>query len=383
MLRVKRPACFTALAALFAAAPLSALPTGTLFATRPAQVLALRDHTGDGDFFDFSEIAVYADSLPVGIAAAASLGDRLYVVNPAAAQVLVLRDANADGDALDFGEVLLFAQLPTATPVCISAADDGSLLVADATCNCLYRLRDTNDDGDALDAGEISSIAAGLTAPVAAAVRPDGKILVAQNNAAIPVRILHDRNGDDDFLDFAENISYVENTAAGSRIAVQSTAIAHLLRPADGRLLRLHDLTGDDDALDFGEVIEYATGFSNATALAGAGAGHFIADGGASGVIRWTFDENGDGDALDFGEARTVAEGVTQCQWLVFVPDEVPACVPGDADGDGQAAIADVPVFVSLLLTKTSPADPCPLDANDDGLIDGRDIQGFVNAIVD
>lgn len=58
-------------------------------------------------------------------------------------------------------------------------------------------------------------------------------------------------------------------------------------------------------------------------------------------------------------------------------------CLFGDADADGQLTAADVPTFVALLLAD-APAGTmqrCAVDFNRDGVIDGDDVQAFVDAL--
>ncbi|HVP11142.1 MAG TPA: dockerin type I domain-containing protein [Phycisphaerae bacterium] len=60
-------------------------------------------------------------------------------------------------------------------------------------------------------------------------------------------------------------------------------------------------------------------------------------------------------------------------------------CRSGDVDGDGKVSVeGDVPAFVRLLLGTSNDGDyaRCAADANDDGSIDGQDVQSFVNALL-
>ena len=352
---------------------------GELFALRPGQVHYLVDVNGDGDYFDFNESRLFADGLPVTAAAISSTAESVFVLDPTSRTIIRLRDENGDFDALDFGEILAFAELPAgpAGPTAIVSAGDDALFVADSCCGCVYAVRDLNHDGDALDALEVMIVANGLTSPQSIALRPDGAMLVAQQSLQVPVRILEDRNADGDFLDFAENISYAENFAAGTAICAESTARSLLLRPGDGTLQLLDDLTSDNDALDFAEVRLYAEGLSSASALAATPDGAFVARTGAAGGIWRVRDLNADGDALDFGEVLMVASSLTDIRGLALRSATVP-CMKGDVDANGVVNIADISPMVNVLLGIVVPADPCPLDVNDDGLLDGRDVQAFV-----
>jgi len=53
---------------------------------------------------------------------------------------------------------------------------------------------------------------------------------------------------------------------------------------------------------------------------------------------------------------------------------------PGDFTGDGMVTPADIPMFLEALLGDPV-ATPCAADVNLDGLINGRDIQAFVNSL--
>ena len=59
-----------------------------------------------------------------------------------------------------------------------------------------------------------------------------------------------------------------------------------------------------------------------------------------------------------------------------------PSCVAADADCDTVVSIADIASFIDMLLNGTAPCDSCTGDVNNDLVRDGRDIQGFVQALV-
>lgn len=367
------------LIAMISGAATSSAAAGELFALRPGQVHLLVDGNGDGDYFDFNETQLYADGLPATAMAISSSADSVFVLDPASRTIIRLRDENGDLDALDFGESLAFAELPAgpAGPTAIVAAGEDALFATDSGCGCVYAVRDRNDDGDALDFSEVSMVAVGLTLPQSIAMRPDGAMLVAQQSSQAPVRILDDRNGDGDFLDFAENISYAENFAAGIAVQAMSTAWSLLLRPGDGTLQLLDDLTGDNDALDFAEVRLFAEGLSSASALAANAGEAFVARTGAAGGLWRVGDLNADGDALDFGEVLMVASSFTDIRGLAMRSAAVP-CIKGDVDANGIVNTADISPLVNVLLGVAVPGDPCPPDVNNDGLLDGRDVQAFV-----
>lgn len=359
-----------------------------LFVSRPGQVRVLHDLNGDGDFFEFNEVRLYADGLPVGVTAMAAIGDDLFVLDPGNLRVIRLRDLNGDGDALDFGEVMTFAELPPGPPTRdyhgLTAGADGGLLTADAASGRLLVVADLNGDGDALDAGEMRFIAEGLTGPRSIAIRPDGRLLVAQNNASVPVRILRDRDGDGDYFGFAENISYAESFSPGTHLHSKDHLLSYLLRPSSGEILRLHDLTGDHDVLDFGEVSLYAGGLASAAVMSPGPTGAlYIAADDAAGTVYLVRDLNSDGDALDFGEVLPVAVGITQPQGMVQIGSAaLPECIRGDTDGNGAVNPADIGPFVSALLELLTPEELCRFDMNDDGVLDGRDVQAFVGLLL-
>lgn len=367
------------LAAMVLGVAASTAMAGELFALRPGQVHRLVDANDDGDYFDFNETQLFADGLTATVAAISSSLDAVFVLDPTSRAIVRLRDENGDLDALDFGEVLTFAELPAgpAGPTAIVSVGEDALFAADSGCGCVYAVRDLNMDGDALDAFEVSVVAVGLTSPQSIAMRPDGAMLVAQQSVQVPVRILEDRNGDGDFLDFAENISYAENFASGTAMCAVSAARSFLLRPGDGTLRLLDDLTGDNDALDFAEVSLFAEGLSSASALTATSEDIFVARTGAAGGIWRVHDLNGDGDALEFSEVLMVASGFADIRALSLRSATVP-CIKGDVDANGVVNTADIAPMVNILLGITVPADPCPPDVNDDGLLDGHDVQAFV-----
>lgn len=358
-----------------------------LFISRPAQVFMLEDLNGDGDYFDFAEVRLYAHGLSSAVSAMAEMGGSLYLLDPSGPRVLRLQDLNGDGDALDFGEVTVYAELDTGPPTRdyhgLAADSAGRLFTADASAGVLFAIVDLNGDGDALDQSEVIPVADGLIAPRSIAVRPDGVLLIAQENSATPVRILNDRNGDGDYFGFAENLSYAENFTPGTRITARTSVLSFLLRPSTSELLKLQDLTGDHDVLDFAEVVPFATGLTSAAVLApGLQESHFVGVNDAAGTVYRVHDLNGDGDALDFGEVLPVAVGITQPRGMLFVPTLAPACIKGDADDNGLVNTADIQPFVHALLDLASPDDLCPFDTNADGILDGRDVGPFVGLLL-
>lgn len=62
---------------------------------------------------------------------------------------------------------------------------------------------------------------------------------------------------------------------------------------------------------------------------------------------------------------------------LVVVP-----CLAADANCDWTVTVADAVPFVELLLGTGSPCGPCTGDLNEDGLINGEDVQPFVAALL-
>jgi len=59
-----------------------------------------------------------------------------------------------------------------------------------------------------------------------------------------------------------------------------------------------------------------------------------------------------------------------------------PSCVAADANCDNVVTIADIAPFVDMLVNGTAPCGSCTGDVNNDLVRDGRDIQGFVQALV-
>ncbi|MCG8405115.1 MAG: hypothetical protein MI923_07970 [Phycisphaerales bacterium] len=361
--------------------------SGTLFVSRPHQVVKLVDLNSDGDYLDFAERTVFADGLPAGLDRITVRGQFLFVGASQSAEVFVLEDRNGDGDAFDSAEVLVYGRLPAVDPAPMLAGlatgADGRVFFADAANGTLHVLRDLNRDGDALDIDEALTVADLLNSPVAVSLRSDGVVLVAQLDFDIPIRILEDRNGDGDFLDFAENLSYSEGIAPGEDLAVLDRQHSFLVRAASGEVVQLRDLTGDNDVLDFSEVILYASGLTAGTVLTTDGAnGLYIGAGDPGGTIYFVRDLNADGDALDFGEVVPVADGLDQAGGIVFVPTEQEKCMKGDINADAVVDFDDVIFFVDVLVGNTIPRDFCPSDIDGNGEVNGEDVQALIELLI-
>jgi hypothetical protein len=375
----------TCLAQFPVAPPVADAQMPVLFVSSPTGILRLEDVTGDDDYLDFGEVAVYATLPGANLGPLAATTESLMAADIFAPIVWVARDLNDDGDALDFGELTCYLDESSCGSsgawIAMAAEPIGGLMLADVDGH-LFRATDTNGDGDALDFGECVAVASGLTAPRGLSIRPDGAVLVSQDSMATPVVILEDRNGDGDFLDFAEHLSYAESAGPGGDIVVTDQWLAFLLDRSRLSILRLQDLTQDGDALDAGEIVTHADPIADAVAMTGDESGRqFIASSGPSGIIRMVHDANGDGDALDFGEVIVVATDLGDVQSVAAAPASIP-CIAGDANQDGSVTPADVPVFADAL-TGQSTIAMCALDFNGDGAADGRDITAFVAAVLD
>lgn len=354
-----------------------------LYIARPGQVLNLVDQNADGDFFEVGEVAVFTDTLPATLGPIVFAQDRLYVVDTVADSILAIRDANGDGDALDFNEIATFAVISGTTLRGLVATDEGTLYIADDNADVLYRITDLNADGDAFDASEIVIVASGLTNPTTFAIRPDGLILLAQNTTTMPVRILHDRNADGDFFGFAENISYAENAAPGGLLLAPGNTTAYMTPTGQSQIVRLQDLTADNDVLDVNEIILYAPLAATARALVAAGNAHLVALSDPGGTLVRVRDDNLDGDALDFNEVQSAATGLTNVSGMVHVAPIVPSCIAGDANENAAVEPGDISLFVQTVLGQNPGFEPCRFDMNMDGAVNGRDVAGFVEALLD
>lgn len=384
-----RAACYCTIAMVMGSVHQGAYAQApAVFIARPGQVIELIDLNGDGDFLDFAESRVFADSLPTDLNRITANAGNLFIGAQTSAEVFVARDLNADGDALDFGEVTLYGRLPSQTPAPqlagLGSAPNAGLFAADATAGRLYALIDANNDGDALDFAETLPVAEGLSAPTAVTVRPDGVVLLSQADVNIPVRILQDRNADGDFLDFAENISYVESAPVVDDLFAATNPLAFAVRTATGQVAALRDGNGDNDALDIGEVLTYAAGLDTPLVVASAGKGSdslLVAAGDAAGTVYLVQDVNGDGDALDFAEVVVVGMGVNQPTGIVTVAAAMPGCLKGDVNMDALVDVNDIAPLVQILAGTTPPADPCPADVSGDGAINGEDVQAFIDVL--
>ncbi|MBK8271024.1 MAG: hypothetical protein IPK83_23015 [Planctomycetes bacterium] len=54
----------------------------------------------------------------------------------------------------------------------------------------------------------------------------------------------------------------------------------------------------------------------------------------------------------------------------------------GDMNSSGSTDLADVPVFVAVALNGGTPGQICIADMNNDGVVNGNDIQEFTDAVI-
>lgn len=66
----------------------------------------------------------------------------------------------------------------------------------------------------------------------------------------------------------------------------------------------------------------------------------------------------------------------------LLVVDYTPQCLPCDADCSNAVNLADLPVFVNLLLAIGTPCRACTADTDGNGQLNGADVQGFVACLV-
>lgn len=345
----------------------------------------LRDTNDDGDFFDSFEMTVYADMFPAVVCALTLNHDSLFAVSDN--RIYSIRDLNADGDALDANEVAIFAEpaLGLLNPdfVAIEWAEPFGLLLLDAGNGMLLRVSDQNNDNDALDRNEVITIATGLTLPTDVTFLADGRVLVAEDLAATPVRVLEDRNQDGDYFDFAENISYVENQPVGASLVALNQAQQYHLRPMISDVVTYLDSNADGDALDANEVLMYASGLDQPACMALAASSQtlFVSLNNLNRDLLALRDLNNDGDALDANEQIVVATQLGSISAIAAI-EPITDCLLGDADGNGTVAIADLSIFSRVLVGASAPAPVCSLDMNNDGNLDGRDVQPFIAALI-
>jgi hypothetical protein len=140
-------------------------PNGTLFAgdTTLAQIYALRDTNGDGDFLDAGEAALFyqgsGDLLLVDVETLVFSNGALYACSKKDGRIFRLEDRNGDGDAEDAGEAVLFlgkdASLSVGSAMDATALPGGGLLVLDNSKDSVLGVVDSSGDGDALDPDEV------------------------------------------------------------------------------------------------------------------------------------------------------------------------------------------------------------------------------------
>ncbi len=357
----------------------------TIYYSTNSSIYRLVDLNGDGDFLDSFERTDYAISAQSNFGELSCSTQSLFVITNTSIQKL--QDLNGDGDCLDVNEVALFADLSAQavnpTPSAILPTNLGTLFATDSTNGILIQLSDLDGDGDALDANEIVNIADDLVSPNAITQLDDHTFLISQANAAIPIRILEDRNLDGDYFDFAENISYVENQPAGLSIVTIDYHTQRHLRPSQSEIVTYHDANADGDALDANELFTFANNLDQPARMARAASNDslYVYRTNLNRDLLALRDLNADGDALDANEQVVVATGLGDVNDITII-EPVTTCTNGDADGSGAVTVVDLSIFARILVGAPAPTPVCPLDMNNDGNIDGRDIQPFIAALV-
>jgi|GEM_PF-3546753 len=362
-----------------------AQPSPTILYSTNSSIYRLVDLNGDGDFLDSFERTIFANSTSANFSGLSATSQSLFVITGTSIQKL--QDLNGDGDCLDANEVNLFAELSAQavnpTQSAILTTNLGTRLVIDGANRTLIQLSDLDGDGDALDANEIVNIADDLVSPNAITQIDDFTFLISQTNAATPVRILEDRNHDGDYFDFAENISYVENQPIGLSIVTIDNQTQRHLRPGQSDIVTYHDANADGDALDANELIIFANNLDQPARMARAASTDtlyvFLANNNRELVA--LRDLNTDGDALDANEQIVVAAGLGNVNDITII-EPATTCTNGDADGSGTITVVDLSIFARILVGAPAPVPACPLDMNNDGKVDGRDIQPFIAALV-
>ncbi len=359
-----------------------------VYLTEGPRVWLLRDLNADGDYFEFTEVLLYAETPNAAWGAIADSADGLCAVNQNGSDVSRFRDLNGDGDALDAGERRVFVQAGGRMFTQIAARAGGGLWLFDATASTLLRAIDLNGDGDADGFGELLPVWTAGGAVSRIAPRPDGRLLIGLATAGSSVRLLHDRNGDGDFLDFAENLPYVENRPGCADLAVIDDRTALLLSEEPNRTIyRLFDRTGDDDCLDAAEFVVFSPPLLNAGArfaLLSADPASMLLLRPAAGDLLRIADANGDDDALDYNEVQSVAVGLTltASSALAVLRDATTPCLAGDLDADGVVTSGDARLLAEVLLGRTVPPEPCRSDVNGDGMWNGSDVQAFAAVLL-
>lgn len=357
----------------------------TVFYSTNSSIYRLFDINGDDDFLDSFERTAYAISAESNFSGLSVSTQSLFVITGTSIQKL--QDLNGDGDCLDANEMNLFADLSAEASnpnlSAILATNLCTLLVTDAANGTLIQLSDHNGDGDALDTNEIANIADDLVSPNAITQLDDYTFLISQTNTATPVRILEDRNHDGDYFDFAENITYVENQPIGVSIVTIDSHTQRHLRASQSDIVTYHDANADGDALDANELIIFANNLDQPARMARAASTDtlyvYLANNNRELVA--LRDLNADGDALDANEQVVVATGLGNVNDITII-EPITTCTNGDADGSGTITVVDLNIFARVLVGAPAPVPVCPLDMNNDGNVDGRDIQPFIAALI-
>jgi hypothetical protein len=327
--------------------------------------------------------------------------------------VYFFQDLDGNGDAQGLGESSLVQSLPNASGITIAFAtgsfflEDGTPLVVNAGnsfgADAIYRLVDLDGDGLYLSAGEIQPYvttgAFGATpngpwSPQEIYIAPsvDGAPQVGylRNSSANLHNISRfvDLDGNGRADDPGEFTTFFNNENASGVVISAGFALEpdharpgalYLMQIASGgvdQIIRVQDLDGDGNANGEGEArLVYSNaeaGFAGVDLVCLANGDLLISDNSGKRIIRLR-DENGDG-LFSADEATVIFSGaplVNEIRQMILFP--VPC--PADFNNDGGVDGADVEAFFNAW----EAGDPAA-DVNGDGGIDGADVETFFTA---
>ncbi|MBX3409537.1 MAG: hypothetical protein KF859_06585 [Phycisphaeraceae bacterium] len=418
--------------ALIAAASLTALAApamgqlSLLVADRNANSLwMLVDINGDGIIQNPDEVFLWHNSAnepgTLGIENLNTLArraDGLVLGGDQVRQgVYFFQDVDQNGDAQGMGESAVVQRLPNAESINIAFPtgsfflEDGNALVVNAGnafgADAIYRLVDLDGDGVFLSAGEVQpyvttgafgAVPNGPWSPQEIYVFPSvggaPQVGYLRNSSAnlhgISRFVDLDGNGraDDpgEFTPFFSigNASGVPVTAGFALEPDHARPGAlYMLQLASGgvdQVVRVQDLDGDGNANGVGEArLVYSnaeTGFTSVDLVCLANGDLLISDNSGKRIIRLR-DEDGDG-LFSADEATVIFSGaplVNEVRQMIEFPFTFAPPCPADFNNDGGVDGADVEAFFLAWEAGDTIAD-----VNGDGGVDGADVETFFSA---
>ena len=364
----------------------------------PAEVFMWFDGTNEAGTQGIENINTFAMRSSDGFVLG---GDQVF------SNVFAFIDLNGDGDAMDAGESWVAEAAPNASSINIAFPtgaffdSEGRAFVVNAGngfgADAIYELLDVDADGRYNSAGEIlpfcTTGAFGATpngpfSPQEALITEAGDGFLRNSGSLNGVYTFSDVNtngrGDDagEFKVWWNSATSGVTPSAGfalERDAARPGSLYTLQIATGGidQLVRLTDVNGDGDANDAGEAVlahvNNATGFSAIDIVSLPDGDVLMTDNSGKRIVR-LHDANGD-NVFSAAESSVVFEsagGITEVRALMIIPSPSPTPCPADFNQDGGVDGGDIEAFFSEWEAGNAAAD-----VNRDGGVDGGDIEYF------